>query len=385
MPRLLQETTASLLRGGGAEQLLRYPELGGGAADRAAGARWLARRGLEVDADHVVLADGADHAILLTLMALGRAQGRVLVEALSYPGVRTMAATLGLPVQSVSSDADGMRPDALEREAHRGPALVVLTPTLHNPTTHTMTRQRRDALARVVASHDLLLLEDDVYLYHPAEAPSPFALLVPDRTAYVTSFSKSFAAGLRIGYLGLVDRSLAERLGPAARATTSTPAGLAAAVASCWIDGGRSRGRARGGPAGNRGARCVVSPIVARWRAWARHHLPAPLAGTPARVESPQFVERATQHGVAVRASDPFAVDIEPPEAVRFSISAPYAISRPSNVPCSPWPRTLREPHGFRRAVASSQSPDPERHHARYPIPPDASDARCTSRRGLRW
>ncbi len=173
---------------------------------------------------------------------------------------------------------------------------------------------------------------------------------MPDRTAYVTSFSKSFAAGLRIGYLGSVDRSLAERLGAAARATTSTPAGLAAAVASRWIDGGEAEA-----------ALVAARQEIAERDALCRRLLPDGVRGhgttCPHRwLELPpgwsrhEFVERATQHGVAVRASDPFAVDIEPPEAVRFSISAPRDLA---TFQCAllTLARTLREPHGFRRAV----------------------------------
>ncbi len=350
LPRLFQEATAALLRGGGAEQLLRYPELGGGSVDRAAGARWLARRGLELDADRVVLADGADHALLVALMALGRGQGRLLVETLSYPGVRTMATMLGIPVQGVATDEDGMLPDALEREARRGPALVALTPTFHNPTTHTMSHQRREALSDVVVRHDLLLLEDDVYGFHPAEAPPPLAFYAPEHTAYVTSFSKSFAPGLRLGYLAAVGRSLAERLGAAARATTSTPAGLLAAVASRWIDGGEAEAAlaAARRELAVRDELCRrLLPDGVRGHGTTCPHRWLELPGGWGRHE---FVERAIQHGVQVRSSDPFAVGIEPPEAIRFSISAPRDIA---TFECSllTLARTLREPHGFRRAV----------------------------------
>jgi DNA-binding transcriptional MocR family regulator len=53
---------------------------------------------------------------------------------------------------------------------------------------------------------------------------------------------------------------------------------------------------------------------------------------------------------VAVRGSDAFSVDTEPPEAVRFSISAAYddaTLERALLILA----RTLREPHGVRPAV----------------------------------
>lgn len=350
LPRQLQETTASLLRGAGAERLLRYPELGGGALDRAAGARWLARRGLQVDASQVVLTDGADHALLLALVALARIQGRILVESLSYPGVRTMAAMLGVPIQGVVRDDDGVVPADLDRELRRGPALLVLTPTCHNPTTRTMSLARREAIARLLARRDLLLVEDDVYGYHPEDGPPPIAALAPDRCAYLTSFSKVFAPGLRIGYLASAGDAIAERLGAAARATTSTPAALAAAVASRWVDGGEAEAalhaaRRELARRDELCARLLPDGVVGHGTTCPHRWLELSAGWT-----RQEFVERARQHGVLVRASDAFAVDLAPPEAVRFSISAPRDLAA---LECAllTLARTVREPHGLRRAV----------------------------------
>ncbi len=350
LPRLLQETTANLLRGSGAEQLLRYPELGGGSSDRAAGARWLARRGLEIDAERVVVTDGADHAILLALAAFASSHPRVLVEELSYPGLRSMAGMLGLPVEGVARDEDGMVPEALARAAAAGPAIVAITPTCHNPTTRTMSLARRRELVEIARRQELLVLEDDVYGFYPTVAPSPVAALAPERTAYLTSFSKSFAPGLRVGYLGSASRPLAGRLGAAARATTCTPAALAAAVASRWIDGGEAEAALA----------AARADLVRRDEICARY-LPAHVIGhgvicphrwlvLPDGWTGRDFAERGRERGVAVRPADEFAIGTAPPAAVRFSISAPR-IDADLERALLILARTLREPHAFRRAV----------------------------------
>lgn len=350
LPRLFAETTARLLAGEGARQLLRYPELGGGHTDRAAGASWLGRRGMSLDPDHVVLTDGADHAIQLALTALAPRDGRVLVEELTYPGVRTMAGMLGLPVEGLATDSDGLRPDALEAAARRGPALLFLTPTLHNPTTRTMPIARRQEIATLARRHDLTIIEDDVYGFFPVEAPTPLALLAPERTAYLTSFSKCFAPGLRVGYLAAADGMLAERLVAVAHATTCTPAALSAALASRWIVTGaadEALARAR-------------EELHARDALCARL-LPAGVEGhgtccphrwliLPDDWQRGEFIERARQHGVVARGSDVFSVDRAPPEAVRFSISAPRDLATLERALLI-LARTLREHQGFRRAV----------------------------------
>lgn len=350
LPRLLSETTARLLAGDGARDLLRYPELGGSFADRAAGSRWLAKRGLSLTPEHVVLTDGADHAILTGLLALVPRPGRVLVEDLTYPGVTSMAGMLGLPLEGLATDADGLRPDALARAVAAGPALLFITPTFHNPTARTMPLARREELVAVARSSTLRILEDDVYGYFPGNAPPPFAVLAPERSAYLTSFSKCFAPGLRVGYLAAPADDLAERITAVARATTCTPASIAAAVASRWID----TGVAEAALVAARDELTVRDALAMRLLPDGVHG-----AGTscPHRwLELPngwhraEFIEHARQHGVAVRGSDAFAVDREPPDAVRFSISAPRDIATLERG-LTVLARTLREQHGPRRAV----------------------------------
>jgi DNA-binding transcriptional MocR family regulator len=350
LPRRLVETTTRLLQGDGARALLRYPELGGSRSDRAAGARWVAARGFSVTPDQIVLADGADHALLLGLMALAPRGRRVLTEELCYPGFRTMSAMLGLPITGLAVDDDGLRPDALERAAADGPAILALTPTLHNPTTRTMPESRRREIAEIARRHHLVILEDDVYGFLPLDAPQPFAVLAAERTAYVTSFSKSFAPGLRIGYLAAPAADLAEQITNAAHATTCTPASLAAAVASRWIDDGVAAD-----------ALAATRAELVRRDALASRMLPRDVRGhgtlsphrwleLPAGWRGAEFVERARQHGVAVRGSDAFSIDTDPPEAVRFSISAAYddaTLERALLILA----KTLREPHGIRPAV----------------------------------
>jgi DNA-binding transcriptional MocR family regulator len=350
LARSLRETTARVLAGDGGMRMLRYPDLGGSAADRSAGARWLTRRGIQVAPGQVVMTDGADHAILLALMALAPRGGRVLVEDLTYPGIVSMAALLRLEVAGVPRDDDGMVPDRLERELRSGPGLLFLTPTLHNPTTATMSIARREAIVALCRRYDAHIIEDDVYGYFPVEAPAPFAVLAPERTAYLTSFSKCFAPGLRIGYLAAASAALADRLGATARATTCTPAAIAAAVASRWIDDGIADE-----------ALASTRAELARRDELCSRILPDDLQGQaaqsphrwlnlPAGWHRAEFIERARLHGVMLRGSDPFTVDRPPPEAVRFSISAPAdlaALERGLLVLA----RTLREQHGPRRAV----------------------------------
>ena len=99
--------------------LADYQPHAGRAADRAAGAAWLSRRGLPDDPSRVVICAGAQHAVTVALMATTRPGDAIAVEALSWPGIAASAAALGLEVLPVPMDEDGLRPRALLRLAVR--------------------------------------------------------------------------------------------------------------------------------------------------------------------------------------------------------------------------------------------------------------------------
>ncbi|WP_206930103.1 aminotransferase class I/II-fold pyridoxal phosphate-dependent enzyme [Roseococcus thiosulfatophilus] len=160
-----------------------------------------AARGLRVDPGHLLITTSAQHAIFIALATAPA--GPVAVEALSYPQALTAARRLGRRLVPIALDAEGVCPDALEAalRAPDPPRALYLVPTLQNPTGAVMSAARRARIVALARRHDLILIEDDVYACLAPEAGPSLAELAPERVFHASSFSKSLAPGLRLGYL----------------------------------------------------------------------------------------------------------------------------------------------------------------------------------------
>jgi DNA-binding transcriptional MocR family regulator len=131
-------------------------------------------------------------------------------------------------------DEEGLDPDALERALAAGPppAFLYTIPTFQNPSGRTLTVERRRRLIELARDHDLLVLEDDPYGLVRFEGDAPptlFELDGGERVLYSSSFSKTIAPGLRVGYFVLPE-PLERELEALAVSTYITPALLGEAT-----------------------------------------------------------------------------------------------------------------------------------------------------------
>ena len=219
--------------------LMRYQSPTGGEQDRIAARLWLSRRGMTPELDRVVVTPGATATMAAILPVLTEPGDRVLCEAITYPGLRSIAHQLRLELVGVAEDADGILPDALAAAiAARRPRAVYLNPTLRNPTTRTMPEGRRREVARLLLRHGLPLSEDDAYGFIPPDPPPPFATLAPELTWHIGGLSKWLGAGLRIALVVAPDSRSAHLLGQSIRATLVMPSPLTAALVTRWIEDG---------------------------------------------------------------------------------------------------------------------------------------------------
>src|SRR5213083_3009664 len=167
--------------------------------------------------------------------------GRVLVEAPTYDRPLKILAGLGAEAVALPIDDDGLDPGVLAAELDRGPKLAFLytIPTFQNPSGRTLSPERRRRVVELARERDLLVLEDDPYglvRYEGSPLPSLFELS-GGATAYSSSFSKTIAPGLRVGWFVLPD-ALAREIEATATATYITPVLLGQATVHEFVERG---------------------------------------------------------------------------------------------------------------------------------------------------
>ena len=146
----LAESLATLSRRSDLDRLMYYERNGGLQSHRAAGARWIAKAGLDVSPDNLVVTNGAQHGLLVALSAVARPGDVVATEEFTYTGMRALADMLGVRLVPVAMDEDGIMPEALEEVCQSGTVRAVYTtPTIQNPTNAVMPLARRQRIAEI--------------------------------------------------------------------------------------------------------------------------------------------------------------------------------------------------------------------------------------------
>jgi 2-aminoadipate transaminase len=164
----------------------------------------LARRGIKVDVEQVLITSGSQQGLDLAARVLLDPGDRVAVETPSYLAALQTFGGCEVSFVGLSSDDEGMRVDELEAAHREAPLrLIYAVPEFHNPKGTTLTKARREQLIQFAQAHRIPVIEDDPYgeLRFRGEAQVPLAAM--DDTGLVIhlgTFSKTLAPGVRLGW-----------------------------------------------------------------------------------------------------------------------------------------------------------------------------------------
>jgi DNA-binding transcriptional MocR family regulator len=286
----------TIRRESGFSAFLTYSKPGGSDLELETAADWLRHRVSDANAERLVIFPGSQAIVFNALLALTSPGDVVLTEALTYPGLKTAAARLGVRLIGLPMDEQGVRPDALKDAC-------------------------RKAIAEIIRNAGTFLIEDDVY--GPLEpSASPIANLIPERTYFAASMSKCIAPGLRVAYLQAPDTTAAQTMRSGLQATMQMSPPLMVALVTYWIRNGIAdeiieaiRNEAKG--------RQQLASRILKGIAFASrptsHHLWLELPPSWNRMD---LLSHLLRHGLAVVGEDAFAVIDKPPRGIRVSLGA---------------------------------------------------------------
>lgn len=165
--------------------------------------RLLNERSIQVHTRQVLLTQGANHALDLIIRHLLEPGDRVLVDAPGYYPLFGKLKLSKVQMLGVPRLPDGPDLETLHAllKAHR-PKVFFTQSLAHNPTGGSISLPKAHKLLQLAAEFDCLVVEDDPFAdLLPAAAPRLAALDQLERVLYVSSFSKTLSAGLRVGYI----------------------------------------------------------------------------------------------------------------------------------------------------------------------------------------
>ncbi|MGC1329485.1 PLP-dependent aminotransferase family protein, partial [Pseudomonas sp.] len=319
---LLRVALRNLAATGDLEALLRYQPHAGRPVERAAVASHVQALGLDVSGDQVLMVTGAQHGLAVAVMGLLQPGDVVAVDALTYPGFKVVADSHRIELAPIAAQGQGPNLDALEALCRQRRVKAVYSmPTLHNPLGWVMEAGPRQRLADIARRHDLILIEDAAYAFLVDDAPPPLATFAPERTVYVSGFSKSVATGLRVGFVlaplpwvGAMERMI--------RATNWNTPGVMTAITCQWLKDG-TVARCEADKRLDAQARQALASEVLKGMPMVRHassyFVWLPL---PEDMRADQVAMALMREQVSVSTAEPFATSAAVPHAIRLALGS---------------------------------------------------------------
>jgi len=174
-----------------------------------------AMRKYEVPAvrENILFTNGSQQALDLLGRIFVDEGDTIITGRPTYLGAIQAWNVYGPKYVTVAEEDDGMNMDELAQalEANPGTKFIYVLPNFHNPAGTTMTLERRQRLVELAAKHKTFIIEDDPYgqLRFEGEDVVPIIALHKENAIYLSTFSKTMAPGLRLGWIVAPERVIA--------------------------------------------------------------------------------------------------------------------------------------------------------------------------------
>ncbi|MDD5114458.1 MAG: PLP-dependent aminotransferase family protein [Methylobacter sp.] len=169
--------------------------------------------GIGAEVGQIIMTNGATHGLDLAARLLIRPGDAVLIDDPGYYTLFGYLKSLGARLIGVPRNVDGPDVSRMEQLIEEfQPKLFFTNTVLHNPTGTSTSLAVAHQILQLAEKHGLYIVEDDIYGdFHPSNAPRLATLDQLKRVIYVSSFSKTISASLRVGFVAC-NQELAARL-----------------------------------------------------------------------------------------------------------------------------------------------------------------------------
>jgi 2-aminoadipate transaminase len=300
----------------------------------------LAARDIHTSLDDLLITSGSQQGIDLIARVLVGPGDVVLVELPTFTGGIAAFKNVQADVVGVRQETDGIDLGHLddvwrrERQAGKAVKLLYVIPNFQNPTGLLLSLEKRARLLDWAERRDVLIVEDDPYgsLYFDdvVRAAETRPLRADDRhgrVLYLSTFSKTLAPGLRVGWM-VAPAMLIERFETAKQSADLTSGILDQYIAFEAVRRGVVDRLAPMLRALYRHKRDVMEQAIRRYLG-DRLTWPAPKGGffiwatLPGGQTDSELLDRALGHGLVFVVGSAFFVDGSGHDKIRLSFSAP--------------------------------------------------------------
>ncbi len=188
-----------------AEQALQYGPTEGFAPLKDYLVDAMRRYELPAGRSNILFTNGSQQALDLIGRTFINKGDKVITGRPTYLGAIQAWNVYAPEYVTVPLDDDGMRVDELEKALGANPTakFIYVLPNFHNPAGTTLPLERRYKLVELAAKHGAFIIEDDPYgeLRFEGEDIIPICALHKENTVYLSTFSKTLAPSLRLGWI----------------------------------------------------------------------------------------------------------------------------------------------------------------------------------------
>jgi 2-aminoadipate transaminase len=184
----------------------------------------LAPKGIKGKIENVMITSGGLEPLNLVCQLYIEPGDVILVESPTFVHTVEIFDMFEAKCIAVATDDNGMVPEDLEQKIkEHNPKMVYVIPTFQNPTGRTLSQDRRQKIAELGSTYDVIILEDDPYRDIRYSGKDLLPIKAFDKTGHTilaNSFSKIFSPGSRLGYV-LATEEVIAKLFDAKTATNS--------------------------------------------------------------------------------------------------------------------------------------------------------------------